>query len=279
MKIVYFYQYFSTPKGAWGTRVYDFCKDWVAQGHEVTVVTSIYSKSDLKAERFIEDQYFDGIHVKVLNIRIDNKHSILRRIWTFVLYAIFSSWFAITLRADVVIASSGPITVGIPGLIARWIRRRKLIFETRVLWPEGAIELGIIRNKTLIKLTYFLEEVCYKSAHHIVCLSPGMVENILARHPLLELTSITNAADLDLFDGKSCDLEVPKCLRDKKVGIYTGNVGKTNNVELLVRAAELLKKYERHDILIVIIGDGPLKARLVEEKSRKNLNNLITNEI
>ena len=52
MKIVYFYQYFSTPNGSWGTRVYEFAKEWVDQGHEVTVVTSIYSKSDLVAEKF-----------------------------------------------------------------------------------------------------------------------------------------------------------------------------------------------------------------------------------
>jgi outer membrane PBP1 activator LpoA protein len=52
MKIVYFYQYFSTPKGSWGTRVYEFAKDWVDKGHEVTVVTSVYSKSDLKVDIF-----------------------------------------------------------------------------------------------------------------------------------------------------------------------------------------------------------------------------------
>nr|MBA2561795.1 glycosyltransferase WbuB [Chitinophagaceae bacterium] len=57
MKIVYFYQYFSTSKGSWGTRVYEFAKEWVIKGHEVTVVSSIYSKSDLKSEKFLEDQY------------------------------------------------------------------------------------------------------------------------------------------------------------------------------------------------------------------------------
>ena len=79
MKIVYFYQYFSTPKGSWGTRVYEFCKNWVEAGHDVTVVSSIYSKSDLEAKKFVEDQVFDGIKVKVLNIRIDNKQSKRKR--------------------------------------------------------------------------------------------------------------------------------------------------------------------------------------------------------
>ncbi len=98
MKILYFYQYFSTPKGSWGTRVYEFAKEWVAEGHEVTVVSSIYSKSDLQAERLIENQVFDGIKVKVLNIRIDNKQSFLKRIFTFLAYSILSSWYALTLK-------------------------------------------------------------------------------------------------------------------------------------------------------------------------------------
>jgi hypothetical protein len=133
MKIVYFYQYFSTPKGSWGTRVYEFCKEWVAQGHEVTVVSSIYSKSDLQATKFIEDQYFEGIHVKVLNIHINNKQPLLKRIASFINYCLLSTWYAITLKADVVIASSGPITAGLPGLAAKWLRGRKMVFETRDL--------------------------------------------------------------------------------------------------------------------------------------------------
>src|SRR5690606_15584636 len=152
MKIVYFYQYFSTPNGSWGTRVYEFAKEWVDQGHEVTVVTSIYSKSDLVAEKLVEDQVFEGIKVKVLNVIIDNKQSFIKRILSFIKYSLLSSYYAIKLPADVVIASSGPITIGIPGLISKYIRGRKLIFETRDLWPEGAIELGIIKNKNIKKI-------------------------------------------------------------------------------------------------------------------------------
>ena len=153
MKILIFYQYFSTPKGSWGTRIYEFAKDWVKEGHEVTVVSSIYTKSDLKAKRLLETQFFDGIQVRVINVRIDNKQSIPKRIYSFIAYAVIASWYAVTLPANIVIASSGPITVGLPGLIAKWIRGRKMVFEARDLWPEGAIELGVIKN-TVIKNSY-----------------------------------------------------------------------------------------------------------------------------
>ena len=165
MRIVYFYQYFSTPKGTWGTRVYEFTKRWVELGHDVTVVTSVYSKSDLVATKFIENQEVDGIKLKVINVNIDNRQNIVKRIWTFLLYMFTSCWYALTLKADIVIASSGPITVGLPGLVAHYLRGRKFIFEVRDLWPEGAIELKVIKSKLLIKLSYWFERVCYKAAH------------------------------------------------------------------------------------------------------------------
>jgi hypothetical protein len=101
LKILYFYQYFSTSNGSWGTRVHEFTCEWVKEGHGVTVVSSIYSKSDLTAEKFIEDQDFDGVKVKVVNVRIDNKQPIYKRIYTFLAYALVSCWYALTIKAEV----------------------------------------------------------------------------------------------------------------------------------------------------------------------------------
>ncbi len=272
MKILYFYQYFSTPKGSWGTRVYEFAKDWVEKGHEVIVVSSIYSKSDLKATKFIETQIIEGIKVKVLNITIDNKQPILKRIWSFIQYAFVSSWYALTIKCDIVIASSGPISVGLPGLIAHYLKGRKLVFETRDLWPEGAIEMGMIKNPILIKMAYWFEKICYKTASHIVCLSPGMVKNIQNRFGYKNLTSVPNAADLKLF-GEIKKSMLPDLYSNKKIAIYTGNIGKVNNSHLLIRAAIKLKELNNTKISIVLIGDGQQKIELLKIKEEKNLYN------
>ena len=42
MKILYFYQYFTTPKGAWSTRAYEFARRWVEAGRIINVMTSVY---------------------------------------------------------------------------------------------------------------------------------------------------------------------------------------------------------------------------------------------
>lgn len=271
MRIVYFYQYFTTPNGSWGTRVYDYTKQWVEQGHEVEVVTSVYSKSDLIATRFLENQIIDGIKLKIINVKIDNKQGFLRRIFTFMVYIFFSTYYALTLKCDLVISSSGPITVGVPGLIANIIRRKKLVFEVRDLWPQAPIELGILNNIWLQKLSYAFEKWCYKRSSLVVALSPGIRQNILDRFPDTKVVSVTNSANIAMFSVPKTPIEHP-LLRGKKYAVYTGNIGMVNNSELLYNAAIRLRELDRDDINIVMIGDGQLKVDL-EDKSR-NIDNI-----
>lgn len=273
MKIVYFYQYFSTPNGSWGTRVYEFAKEWVDQGHEVIVVTSIYSKSDLVAEKLVEDQVFEGIKVKVLNVIIDNKQSFIKRILSFIKYSLLSSYYAIKLPADVVIASSGPITIGIPGLIAKYIRGRKLIFETRDLWPEGAIELGIIKNKSIKKIAYWFEKKCYEASSYIITLSPGMTENIQKRFGYKNVIDVTNAANIELFSTKRPFSG--NIISSKSYAIYTGNIGMVNNSYWLYNAAKELKKMGREDIKILLIGEGQQREELEKLAEEEGISNFI----
>lgn len=271
MKIVYFYQYFTTPKGSYGTRVYEFTREWVKLGHEVTVVSSVYYKSDLRATKNVDYLVFDGVKVILLNIYIDNKQSILKRIWGFIAYSVASSYYALTLPADVVISSSGPLTVGLPGLIARYIRRKRLVFEVRDLWPQGAIELGLIKNRLLKSLAYWLEKRCYLASSKIIALSPGMKQNIVERFKLNNVVSVTNSANIELFcPGFSESISSQYgCY-----AIYTGNIGDVNNSYWLVNAARILKKMNS-EVKIIMVGDGQQREQIEKIKVEEDLKNLI----
>ena len=78
MNILIFYQYFGTPNGGWSTRMYELPKLWIAAGHKVTVVTSPYDKSDIKAEKFIDKQVIEGIEVVIINIKLKSQGIINR---------------------------------------------------------------------------------------------------------------------------------------------------------------------------------------------------------
>lgn len=275
MKILIFYQYFSTPKGSWGTRIYEFSKEWVKQGHDVTVVTSLYSKSDLKATKFIETQIIEGIEVKVINIKIDNKQPIIKRITSFILYSIIASWYGLKIKADIAIASSGPITVGLPGLISKIFSNKKLVFEARDLWPEAPIELGVIKNAFIIRVAYFFEKFIYENASLIIGLSPGIRDEIKSNFNHKNVISITNSANLDLFGEKKIFQKNGILNQKDFYAIYTGNIGEVNNSYLLVNAARNLKMKNIDNIKIVLIGDGQLKENIIEIIKKENLTNLI----
>lgn len=269
MKILVFYQYFSTPKGSWGTRIYEFAKYWVEQGHDVEVITSIYSKSDLQAASFIEKQIHDGINVTVINVNIDNKKTLIRRLWSFLVYTLVGSYFALFRKPDLTIASSGPISVGVLGLISRYFRKSKFVFEVRDLWPDGAIELGVIRSKTVISFFKWFESRLYHYSDLIVCLSPGMRDYVVVNHSHSNTISITNSANLELF--RKSIVKVNDDIFKRKYAIYTGNIGEVNNSFWLLNTCRELKRKGREDIAILLIGDGPLREELCTTAEKENL--------
>ena len=272
MHIVYFYQYFSTPNGSWGTRVYEFAKRWIAQGHKVTVVTSIYDKSDLTSKGISTRENFDGVEVIILNLTISNKQPILKRIWTFVAYAILSSYYALRLKADVVISSSGPITAGIPGLIAHSLKRKKIVFEVRDLWPEGAIEMGLLNNKRAQNIAFWLAKKCYNSAKAVVSLSPGMKDYIEKNYRKDEIYSVPNASDIALFSKDTSDFQLPDWAINKRIYLYTGNIGKVNNSYMIIKAAAQLQHHA--NAIFVFIGEGQQKTELKQYIVDNNINNV-----
>jgi glycosyltransferase involved in cell wall biosynthesis len=255
--------------------VHEFTKEWVKNPNiQVQVITSVYYKSDLKTKGLVSKQNFDGVDVSVLGMDVNNKDGFLKRIWSFIAYAFFSSVYALFGQYDVAIASSGPITAGIPGLLAKWIRGKKMVFEVRDLWPQGAIELGVIKNLLLIKWANRFELFCYKSADLIVTLSPGMKTEVLAKCPSKHVVSITNAANIDLFSTQvEVDLD-SYGLVPKNYAIYAGNIGMVNNVEWMVNAAKLLT-VSNSDIKIVFVGDGQLKDAMLKRKEEEKIENLI----
>ncbi len=271
MKIIVFYQYFGTPKGGWSTRVYEMCRRWVEQGASVTVITSPYDKSDIAAQKFFDTQNFDGIQVKIINLPQSNKHPIWKRLYTFLGFSFFSLWYALVEKYDLAITSSGPITIGLPGLVAKWIRRKKLIFEVRDLWPSGAIELGMIRNNFLQKIALFSEKTFYRSSDFVVTCSDGMTQNIQKRFPTLDVRTIPNASDVALFQQKTSFVLPEKC-QGKKIIVYTGSLGAMDNCEQMIRGIAAFPA--QSDVCFVIIGEGAEKSALMELSKTLRIQNI-----
>jgi glycosyltransferase involved in cell wall biosynthesis len=273
MRVLVFYQYFTTPQGAWSTRVYEMGRRWVEAGDKVTVVTSVYDKSDLRPTRLVQRFDVDGMEVIVLNVRISNKDGVLKRIYTFAMYALLASWYAVRTPADVVVASSGPPTVGIPGLIARYLGRRPFVFEIRDLWPDSPVQLGLLTKGWMVRLARWWERTCYRAASHVIACSPGQASGVTAIEPGVPVTVVSNAADLNLMEEVQPVSTLPDWARGPYV-VYAGTMGRANDCRQLIRMAEVLQNRGRGDIQVVLIGDGAERAELERESVARGLSNV-----
>jgi glycosyltransferase involved in cell wall biosynthesis len=277
LKVTYIYQYFGTPAGSWSTRVYETCRRWVNQGIDVTVITSPYDKSDIKVNAFITKLEIEGIKLIVINSGDSNRFGKLKRVRRAILFAIVSSFYTIKLNSKYIIASSGPITIGIPALIGKFFTKGKMIFEVRDLWPAGGIEMGLIKGKGIQKLALWFENVCYINSKFIVTASIGQKQNILSRYPNLDIEVIPNASDNELFGNfKPLDESQLNAIGHKKYFLHIGSLGFIHNVGFLIEAAYHIQyTLKQSDMVFVFIGDGVEKNELIQKTKDLNLNNVI----
>src|SRR5690554_6765656 len=102
MRILIFYQYFGTLKVKWSTRMYEMTRCWADTGHQVTVVTSPYEKSDIRTNKFIDKQQIDGINLIIINSADSNRDGIAKRIFKAMVFSLMSCYFALTVKCDIV---------------------------------------------------------------------------------------------------------------------------------------------------------------------------------
>lgn len=268
MRVLYFHQHFSTPQGAFGTRSYEMARRMVERGHSVVMVCGSAHRAvtglNQPFTRGVRRGTVDGIEVCEFELAYSNLDHFGKRAMTFVRFGIRAAWVALTEPCDAVFATSTPLTAGIPGIIARWVRRRPFVFEVRDLWPELPKAMGVIRNPLILGAMSALEGLSYWSAHRLVGLSPGIVQGI-ARHgiPLSRIAFIPNGCDLGLFSGAGAPWRPDGVGERDLLAVFAGAHGFANGLDAVLDAAVELKARGRTDIKVVLVGSGILKARLV----------------
>ncbi|MDA7659051.1 glycosyltransferase family 4 protein [Akkermansiaceae bacterium] len=280
MHILYFHQHFSTPQGSSGIRSYEMARRLIDRGHAVTMVCGSYgggvtglSESFVRGRR---EGQVNGIHVIEFDLAYSNSDGFLKRSWVFLKFAFRSVGFALTAKYDVVFATTTPLTAGIPGIFARWIRRKTFVFEVRDLWPELPKQMGVIRNPIILGIMSFLEWASYRSAHRCIGLSPGIVAGIAKRGVREDrITLVPNGCDLEIFGDKTNPWRPEGVSKDDLMAVFTGTHGMANGLDAALDAAKELKNRGRSDIKLVLVGQGKLKAGLQERAKSDDLDNLI----
>lgn len=265
MHILYVNQYFIPPSRPGGIRSYQFARYFVEHGHRVTMVTSAFDEQAAAESPFLRRSDVDGIQVVELRAGYSDTHKgtaipYRGRMWAFADFMFASSLAVMGVeRPDVVFATSTPLTIGLPAMLARKYHRVPMIFEVRDLWPEAPIQLGALRNPLAIRAARILERAIYRRSDHIIALSPGMRLGVINAGVAPErVAMIPNACDLELFsperDGSSFRRRLATA--GKFVCIYFGAMGEANGLWYVISAAKRLHDRQEERIVFVLCGSG-----------------------
>ncbi len=274
MKILVYSHFYFPEVGAGSVRTRYFVQALRNAGNEVKVITPMPNyPNGKKYEGYNKFFFYDkNNNVTYLPIFIPKKHSLIGRGLTYFSYFFSSLFYALFdgFKPDVILTSSPPITTTLAAVLLAKLKRKPIVVDIRDLWPDIGIELGIIKNKLLIKTLKFVDRFIIKSSDQIIVPLESFEEIMLRKGARCEVTTIYNGADTSVFVPLKKDKKVEvrgkyNLPQNKKIAVYFGffNFG-MNDVDTLAEALSLLRQ-DGNKFYFLFIGDGVKKADFVQK--------------
>lgn len=256
------------------------------RGHEITVVTTYpeYNLDKYSKQAKLHKVTVEKNHIKVVRLKTLPHHNVnyvvrgvsqLLMPIQFILNIVFYR-----LRADIVIVYSPPLPLSRVGV---WLKRfgyvKKFLLNVQDIFPQNAIDLGILKSRLLIKFFQRMEATAYKGADVITLHSDGNRDFLIKAFPAVSQKSFVlhNWVDVSSFDtslnSNRLNYREKWGLGDKTVFLFAGVMGPSQNLGLIIRIAERLKR--RSDVLFLFVGGGAEKEKLIYDASSRGLRNVI----
>ena len=256
MNIAIFLQYYHTPDCPTAARPYALVKR-LAQDHDVTVITT----RSWEPRRLSHDFPWvpSGANLVRFDVPYNNSMSSLERLRAFLSYAVRAVAHGFRMSPpDLIIGSSPPLSAAMVAAGVASLRGLPWIFEVQDLWPEFPIQMGAIPGPGLPSLLYGLESALYRSATHVVPVSPDMERHVHALAPNASTTSLEYGTDLqlvaDITDDQRSRMRRDLSIDRPSLVLYAGKFGRANAIPTLLDAAQQLS--DRSDLLFAFAGRG-----------------------
>jgi len=181
IRILLIHQYYLEVDDSGGSRWNEISKSWTDLGHEVVVIAGMMHANGFEKREDYKGKYFvtrlqNNIKVYRTHVSESYNSGFLGRLWGYCSFMLSSLWaglFIVQGKYDLILVTSPPLFVGVTGYILFRLKRIPLIFEIRDLWPESAIDTGVITNKWIIKLSKAFEAFIYKIDKRTNVLTPA----------------------------------------------------------------------------------------------------------
>jgi hypothetical protein len=277
MNILVVSQFFAPELGAPAARFHDFGKLLVARGHRVAILTGLpNSPSGVIPPgyrgRLAMTETIDGITVLRGWLFASPKLSKFTKAAGFASFAASASLQALLRRvgADVVVATSPPPTVGVPGMLLSRRLGVPLVFDVRDIWPEAIAASGRLRSGAMIRVLERLEGAIYAASAAVTVVTEGKRERLIEKGvPAAKVHVIPNGVDLRRFEDPQPMPEAQWRALGLDAGrftlLYAGIMNPPQGLDVLLDAAARLRD-ESPDLAarlqLALVGAGSERARL-----------------
>jgi glycosyltransferase involved in cell wall biosynthesis len=281
VNIAYVSHYFVPEPAAPAARVHEFARAWVRAGHHVDVVTTFpnhpvgriparYHGKAWTTERL------DGIRVLRCWLYAVPNRGVGRRGLDHLSFMATSLLFGLPRleRTDVVIASSPTLFSALSAWLISRVQKVPFVMEVRDLWPEAIVDLGLMRRDSpSVRLLQRLANFLYVQAARVVVVTESFADRLAEQGvPRAKLAVIPNGADTHLFTPTMHVSAARQTLGldGQFVIAYVGSHGLSHGLEVVLDAAAI-----QPDVTYLLVGDGADRDRLVSERDRRQLRNVV----
>lgn len=227
--------------------------------------------------RVLMTERIDGIRVRRTWVSAGTGRSAFTRLRNYLSFTATALVAALTgPRPDVLFVESQPLSLGVIALLMKWLRGVPYVYNVPDLQVDVARQLGFIRNEVVLHAASVMETLFVRQARCVAVVTERFRDHFVARGVAADrVIFMPNGADTALLRPE------PPCvalldrwaLHDKKVFVYYGTHAYYHGLGTLIAAAARLR--HRPDIVFLMVGSGPERARLEAESARLCLPNVI----
>jgi glycosyltransferase involved in cell wall biosynthesis len=272
------------PEGnAPATRTYEHTREWVKQGHQVTVITCApnFPEGVLfegYKNKWYQREVMDGIDVVRVKTYITANEGFAKRILDYISFGIMGGIAGLfQKRPDVIVSTSPQFFCACGAWVLSVVRWKPWVFELRDIWPASITAVGAMEKSAVIRLLEKLELFLYRRADRIVSVTNSFKNELVERGiDGGKIDVVVNGVDLSTYrpaPGKDAGLATQYGLDGKFVVAYIGTHGLAHALDKVLDAARLLEDEE--DICFLFAGGGAARAELEQSVTSRGLSNLV----
>jgi glycosyltransferase involved in cell wall biosynthesis len=259
--------------------MHELSENLVHAGHRVDVLTvqPVYRVIEQKKiPELIEEGSLRVIRVEIPKIRTESLY--IRGINTIrsSYHLLHGSSKYLKKQYDAIITYAPPINFGLTAGKLKKQKKALFFLLLRDIFPQNAIDLGILHNPLVIRYFEGVEKKVYESADKIYAQSEENKEFLIFKKiiPDSKVEVQYNWVDLAKFDRpQKIDFRQEFELKDKKVVLFAGTLGPAQGLENLIRLAESFREYP--EVVFLIVGRGRVKSDLILRAKESKLVNIV----